>query len=154
MNVVLNPTWLRRLLTCAAGAALLALLPACEHGNGYAFHHDTNVVTLTKSNFREQVLSSSQPVLVDFWADWCGPCKVLAPTVSELAVEYLGRVKFGKVDVDKQDALVEQYNVEGFPTVLLFKEGKVVDRTMGVQEKKELQEKLNRLLAGPVAAKP
>jgi len=139
-----------------AGLAALSLLPACEHRTESAGseHDDTNIVTLTKSNFREEVLASSQPVLVDFWAVWCGPCKILAPTISELATEYKGRVKFGKVDVDRQTTLVENYNVEGFPTVLLFKDGKVADRFLGVQEKKLLQEKLNGLLGSPASAGP
>jgi thioredoxin 1 len=139
-----------------AGIAALLLLPACEHRTDSAAseHNDTNIVTLTKSNFREEVLASSQPVLVDFWAVWCGPCKILAPTISELAAEYKGRVKFGKVDVDRQTTLVENYNVEGFPTVLLFKDGKVADRFLGVQEKKLLQEKLNGLLGSPASAGP
>jgi thioredoxin len=144
--------WWPALLT---GAAALLWLPACEHRTGYAStHDDTNIVTLTKSNFRAEVLSSTQPVLVDFWADWCGPCKILAPTISELAVEYAGRVKFGKVDVDRHGSLAEDYSVEGYPTVLLFKEGKLVDRMLGVQEKKVLEEKLNRLAPAPAAAAP
>jgi thioredoxin 1 len=141
--------------------ALGALVVACEHATTQSSHDDPNIVTLTASNFKEQVLQSSQPVLVDFWADWCAPCKVLAPTISEVAKEYSGRLKVGKVDVDKHEALVEQFSVEGFPTVLLFKDGKVVDRTLGVVEKSVLQEKINKLLpaqasggaAGTTAAK-
>src|SRR5262245_42804585 len=135
-----------------AVSVLGGLWSGCEHQSAQVAHDDPNIVTLTKSNFREQVLQSSQPVLVDFWADWCGPCKVLAPTITELAAEYAGRVKVGKVDVDRNESLVDEFSVEGFPTVLLFKDGKVVDRTLGVVEKRELQEKLNKLVPPKASA--
>jgi thioredoxin 1 len=137
-----------------AGALVALLFPGCEHAGGHASHNDTNIVLLTKSNFAEQVLNSSQPVLVDYWAEWCGPCQTLAPRVSELAAQYIGRIKFGKVDIDKQESLAEQYQVEAYPTLLFFKNGKVVDRSVGVLEKKELQEKLEQLLAAGTAKSP
>jgi len=151
-----HPKTIRLLVALGVMLTLAVFFTACEHESTRAGHDDPNIVTLSQSNFPEQVLHATQPVLVDFWADWCGPCKVLAPTISELAAEYSGRVKVGKVDVDRHGALVDQFNVEGFPTVLIFKDGKVVDRTLGVVEKQVLQEKLNKFLPakspGPTAA--
>ena len=109
--------------------------------------HSTNIVTLTEANFQAEALSASQPVLVDFWAAWCGPCKVLAPVIDEIADEYSGRVVVGKVDVDIAPALAQRYGIQAIPTVVLFKAGRAVDQSLGVVSKRELQAKLNQVLA-------
>lgn len=121
--------------------SLLWLASACDKQGGTANAHaeSKNLLTLTKKNFKVEVLSSSQPVLVDFWATWCGPCKMIAPSVAELAEEFEGRAKVGKVDVDKESALARQYNISAIPTLLVFKDGKVVDQVVGASSKQELK---------------
>ena len=93
-----------------------------------------SVVTITKENFRTEVLESDKPVLVDFWAPWCGPCRMLSPVVDEIAEE-TGSVKVGKVNVDEQPALAEQFGVASIPTLILFKDGKAVETSVGVRPK-------------------
>ena len=100
-----------------------------------------SVINLTTENFEEEVLNAKEPVLVDFWATWCGPCQTMGPVVDELAQE-LTDVKVGKVNVDEQMALAREYKVMSIPTFLVFKDGKVAERTLGVQEKSELEEQL------------
>ena len=104
-------------------------------------------LTLGADNFDEQVVKSSLPAMVDFWAAWCGPCKVMGPIVEELAVEYAGKAVVGKVDVDANRELSEQYKVMSIPTILFFKGGQVVDTSIGAVEKNVLEAKLNALLA-------
>ena len=104
-----------------------------------------NTQTFTETGFQQDVLNSAQPVLVDFWADWCGPCHVMAPVIDELATEFAGRVTVGKVNVDDEPALAVQYGIRSIPTLLLFKQGKVIDRTLGVVPKQLLGEKLDAL---------
>ena len=99
-------------------------------------------ITLTSSNFDAEVLNSELPVLVDFWATWCGPCKMIAPVVAEIAEEYEGKVKVGKVNVDEENALAMQYRVASIPTLLLFKNGQVVNTSVGYLPKQEIIEKL------------
>ena len=96
-------------------------------------------VELTKFNFTDEVINSDMPVMVDFWATWCGPCKMLMPTVEEIANEYNGKIKVGKINVDDEMELAMQYKIEVIPTLLFFKDGKVVKKTTGVLEKKEIQ---------------
>ena len=106
-----------------------------------------NIVTLTEKNFASDVLASTTPVLVDFWAPWCGPCRMIAPTLEELAGEYNGRVRIGKVNVDDETNLAQKYGIQAIPALLMFKDGKVADQVVGVRSKKELKEKLDKLLA-------
>lgn len=105
------------------------------------------IVVLSKDNFEQKVLSSPIPVLVEFWAEWCGPCKLLAPTVVELSAEYEGKVKVGKVNVDEQPTVAKGYGIEAIPTLLVFKDGKVVDRVVGLRGKKDLRVTLNKVVA-------
>jgi len=105
------------------------------------------VKTLTEGNFATEVLGAPTPVLVDFWAEWCGPCKMIAPIVDELAEEYEGRVAVGKVDVDAQQALAAQYGITAIPTLLFFKGGQVVEQVRGFKSRRDLKEALDRVAA-------
>ena len=104
-----------------------------------------NIVTVTNDNFDQEVLKSSQPVLVDFWAEWCGPCKMIAPLLNELATEYDGKAKIAKVNVDDSQNLAAQFNINSIPTLLFFKNGQVVDQVVGVKSKKDLKTKLDQI---------
>ncbi len=95
-------------------------------------------IQITKDNFEEEVLNSSLPVLVDFWAAWCGPCKMLSPIVAEIAEEEKARVKVGKINIDEEMDLAMQYGVQSIPTVLIFNQGEVVERSVGYVPKEEL----------------
>jgi len=105
------------------------------------------IVTLTQENFAQQVLQSSAPVLVDFWAEWCGPCKMIAPLLDELADEYDGKVKVGKVNVDEQQALAAEYGVRAIPTLLVFQNGQVADQIVGARSKRDFKASLDRVAA-------
>ncbi len=96
-------------------------------------------VTVTKSNFEEEVLKSAVPVLVDFWADWCGPCKMLAPTLAEIAEENKGKIKVGKVNVDNEDELSREFGIVSIPTVILFENGKPVKTSVGLVPKQTIE---------------
>ena len=98
------------------------------------------VVTLTDDNFEEEVTFSEEPVLVDYWAAWCGPCKMVGPIVEEIASEYSGRLKVGKLDVDNNQASAAEQNVMSIPTLLIFKEGQVVAQQVGALTKTKLTE--------------
>ena len=93
---------------------------------------------ITMDNFEQEVLNSDIPVMIDFWATWCMPCKMLAPTIEELAEEANGAYKVGKIDVDKSPSLAAQFGVMSIPTVIVFKNGKAVDKTVGVVPKSQL----------------
>lgn len=101
---------------------------------------------ITDASFDEVVLKSDKPVLVDFWATWCGPCRMLGPVIEELATEYEGRVVIGKVDVDNNQEFAAKYGVRNIPTVLVFKDGEVVGRQVGVAAKKTYTDALDSLL--------
>jgi len=103
-------------------------------------------VEVTDSNFQNEVLRSDKPVLLDFWAEWCGPCKMISPLVEELATEYDGKLKVGKVDVDSNQQTSMQYGIRSIPTLLIFKGGKVVDQLIGAVPKKMLAEKIAKHL--------
>jgi thioredoxin 1 len=105
------------------------------------------IVTLTQENFAEQVLKSSSPVLVDFWAEWCGPCKMIAPLLDELADEYEGKVKIGKVNIDEHQNLAAEYGVRAIPTLLVFQNGQVADQIVGARSKRDLKASLDRVAA-------
>src|SRR2546426_5915360 len=107
---------------------------------------------LNESNFDREVLQSNDPVLVDFWAEWCGPCKMLAPVVDEIAREHQGRATIAKVNVDDQPALASRFNIGGIPTLLYFSGGELRDQTVGVVSKKTIVTKLASLGVAP--AKP
>ena len=94
---------------------------------------------LTEANFEQEVLKANTPVLVDFWAVWCGPCKMIAPIVEELAKEYEGKLKIGKVDVDNHQQIAMQYGIRSIPTLLVFNRGKVVEQIIGAAPKKALR---------------
>lgn len=108
-----------------------------------------NTLEFTDANFDEQVLQSSQPVLVDFWAVWCGPCKALAPVVDDLANEYHGKVKVGKVDTDSNQKVSVQFSVSAIPTVIVFNKGEIVQKFVGLRGKKDFQAVLDKLVAAP-----
>jgi thioredoxin 1 len=102
------------------------------------------IVEVTDANFDSDVLKSDKPVLVDFWAAWCGPCRAIAPIVEELAGEYQGKVKIGKTDVDRNGSTPMRYKVTGIPTLLVFKNGQVVEQLVGYRSKDDIQKALDR----------
>ena len=104
-------------------------------------------VTITDDNFESEVLKSTEPVLIDFWATWCGPCKMIAPIVEELAGEYQGKVKIGKLDVDENQQTSIKYGVRSIPTILIFKDGKLKDTIIGAVPKPQIVSKLNAALS-------
>ena len=103
-------------------------------------------IEITEANFETEVLRSAQPVLVDFWAEWCGPCKMLAPVLDEIAAEPDGAVKIGKVNVDDQPALAARFGIQSIPTLLYFADGKVRHQTVGVVGKKAIVSRLASLV--------
>ncbi len=105
------------------------------------------IVALTHENFAQNVLQSPTPVLVDFWAEWCGPCKMIAPLLDELADEYDGKAKIGKVNIDEQQALATQYGIRAIPTLLLFNKGQVADQIVGARSKRDFKASLDRVVA-------
>jgi len=105
-----------------------------------------NVHTFTDDNFEKEVLQSGIPVLVDFWATWCAPCKAIAPLIDTVAAEYEGRIKVGKVNVDDNPATPGKYGVRGIPTVILLKDGKVVDQVVGAIPKAQLEALIKKAL--------
>jgi len=107
----------------------------------------TDVVILQDGTFDTEVLKSDIPVLVDFWAVWCGPCKAVAPAVEELAKQYKGKVKIAKMDVDEHQQVPQQYGIRSIPTLLLFKGGRVVDTIVGAVPKSKLEDSLKKAIS-------
>ena len=103
-------------------------------------------VAVTEKNFEEEVIRSDVPVIVDFWADWCMPCKMIAPVLEELDAEYDGKLKVAKLDVDDQPALAQQYNVVSIPTLLVFKDGEMVKQHVGAAPKDTLRELVDKYM--------
>jgi len=106
-----------------------------------------DLVILQDATFEKEVLQSDLPVLVDFWAVWCGPCKAIAPAVEELARQYKGKVKIAKMDVDEHQQVAQRFGIRSIPTLLLFKGGRVVDTIMGAVPKSKLEESIKRALS-------
>ena len=106
---------------------------------------------LTKENFQSEVIDADVPALVDFWATWCGPCRAIAPVGEELATQYDGKLKVGKVDVDAQQQLAAEFDIRSIPTLLLFKDGKMAEQIVGAVPKKQLEDKVQEILE-PAAA--
>ena len=105
------------------------------------------IIEVSDANFEQEVLQSEQPVLVDFWAAWCGPCKALAPAVDQVASEYAGKLKVAKVDVDRNTATAMRFGIRGIPALLVFKGGKVVDQIVGYVPKETIDRSLTKVLA-------
>jgi thioredoxin 1 len=103
-------------------------------------------IEVTDANFKNEVLESSTPVLVDFWAEWCGPCKMIAPVVEQLAKDFDGKLKVGKVDVDSNQQTAMQFGIRSIPTLLIFKNGKVVEQIVGALPKQALTDKVSKHL--------
>ncbi|GAB4291622.1 MAG: thioredoxin [Ignavibacteriaceae bacterium] len=104
-------------------------------------------ITITDDNFETEVLKSDLPVLIDFWAEWCGPCKIIAPVVEEIAREYDGKAKVGKLDVDNNQQTSIKYGVRSIPTLLIFKNGKLLDTIIGAVPKNQIVQKLESVVS-------
>ncbi len=111
---------------------------------------NANIVTVTDQNFQQEVLGSDKPVLVDFWAAWCGPCRMIAPLVEQLADEYAGRAVIAKMDVDENQQIPTQYGIRSIPALIFFKDGQPVDQVVGAVPKRMLAERLDALVGQEV----
>jgi len=104
-----------------------------------------HIINLTQANFAQEVLQSKTPVLVDFWAEWCGPCKMIAPVLDELADEYDGKIRIGKVNIDDQQSIAAEYGIRAIPTLLLFNQGQVAEQIVGLRSKHDLKASFDRV---------
>jgi thioredoxin 1 len=118
---------------------------------GTTMSEGKNYQTVTDATFETEVLRSKEPVLVDFWAAWCAPCRTIAPTIEALAVEYGGRVKVAKLDVDRNPVTASGYHIHSIPTLLIFRDGRVVDQIVGAVSKRTLTASLDAVLLGQTA---
>ncbi|MEX0727408.1 MAG: thioredoxin [Planctomycetaceae bacterium] len=107
-----------------------------------------NVLEFTDANFQKEVLESQEPVLVDFWAPWCGPCKMLTPMIEELAGEYAGRARVGKINIDQNPQIATQLGVNAIPTVVVYQKGEIVDRVLGIPPKTRFTTAIDNCLEG------
>ncbi|MFH1640331.1 MAG: thioredoxin [Candidatus Omnitrophota bacterium] len=105
------------------------------------------LLEITDNNFKKEVLESNLPVLVDFWAPWCGPCKMIVPIIEELSGEYANKMKFGKINVDETQKVATNYGIMSIPTLMFFKNGKVIEQVVGALGKNDLKKKIEELLA-------
>ena len=103
-------------------------------------------VEITSNNFEELVLKNDKPVLIDFWAEWCGPCRMVGPVIDELSNDYEGKAIVGKVNVDNEQEISSRFGIRNIPTILFFKNGEVVDKNVGLSPKKDLAQKLDSLI--------
>ena len=108
---------------------------------------EAQTLTFCDANFDEEVLAADKPVLVDFWAEWCGPCKALTPPIEELAKEYEGKLKVGKVDTDANREISVRFSISAIPTVMIFKDGELVEKFVGLRGKKDFKTAIDRILA-------
>jgi len=127
--------------TTVCPAKQLASRPVAERRNCMS-----HPVILSDSTFEQEVLKADMPVLVDFWAEWCGPCKMIAPAINELAGEYAGKAKIAKLDVDSNQVIASQYGIRSIPSLLIFKNGRVVDQIVGALPKQRIKERLDATL--------
>jgi len=102
------------------------------------------VLNVTADNFETEVVNSEQPVLVDFWAEWCGPCRMVGPVIDQLATQYDGKIKIGKLNVDDQGELASKFKVMSIPTIMLFKNGEVVEKVVGARSKDEFEKMIDK----------